>query len=392
VISQDKIEEWIQEVEERPGSAPNILRYIARRLADLSARNEELLADNLALRTGRRVEEYESRIANLEYQVELLKRQVGADPASASSDAGPDSAPAEQAALVLFTSAGQALRLPLDPAGPSDDRPAAVLKDPHQSPQDTPRLLTTSLAEELLFLFDSGRVLTQPAAALPAGDPAGLDWARAVRHEPQVGEELAAVLPVARMSLFEFVVQTSRRGHVKKLREDFFENHLANHYIGSGVRLAADRTCGLTLCGKDDLFVLVTREGAVFAMEVSRLPFTIEEALRLGPSDHVLTSFVTRGKDSLVLVTQTGKVIHREAAWLEPAASFKGRGQPAFSRARREAGVRLAGAAAVNESDWAAALDSQGRIWLHSIADLCSRGSLPAGEAGAEILSFSAAG
>jgi hypothetical protein len=64
MIGLEKIEEWVQEVEARPGSAPNILRYISRRLRDLSERNEELLAENILLRSGkksRRIREPDSK-------------------------------------------------------------------------------------------------------------------------------------------------------------------------------------------------------------------------------------------------------------------------------------------------------------------------------------------
>src|SRR5512133_4191717 len=74
-----KIEEWMKEAEARPESAVTIVRLIARRLGELTARNEELLAENIALQNGTRVEEYQKRIAHLEYQLDLLKRRFGAD-------------------------------------------------------------------------------------------------------------------------------------------------------------------------------------------------------------------------------------------------------------------------------------------------------------------------
>ena len=75
----DKIDEWIKEAETRPGSALMILKLVANRLRDLTERNEELLAENIALQDGSRVEEYQKRITHLEYQLELLKRRIGAD-------------------------------------------------------------------------------------------------------------------------------------------------------------------------------------------------------------------------------------------------------------------------------------------------------------------------
>jgi DNA gyrase/topoisomerase IV subunit A len=387
VVNIDKIEEWIQEVEQRPDSAPNILRYIARRLSDLTERNEELLSDNLALRTGRRVEEYERRIANLEYQIDLLKRQLGGEIAEDPGAPG-KAAPTSNPSLILFTALGQILRLEVDLPYHPDRQTAAAFEGEVRPGGSSPVLAAASSQEELVLLYDSGRTLTLPVPRIPASPPGMLIWKGAHLEEPQVGEELAAVLPAARMSLYEFVIQTSRRGFVKKLKEEFFETHLANHYIGAGVKLASDRTCGLTLCSRDDLFVLVTREGSIFSMEVSRLPFTIEEALRLSPSDQVLTSFVVQEKDYLLLAAQNGKIIQREASWVEPAASFKGRPQAAFSKARRDAGVRLVGAAAVREEDSAAFLTAGGKIMISPVSSLFSSGSLVEPGEEDEVLSF----
>src|SRR5574339_1296429 len=75
----NKIDEWMREAEARPESAVTIVRLIARRLRELTERNEELLVENIALQNGTRVEEYQKRIAHLEYQLDLLKRRFGAD-------------------------------------------------------------------------------------------------------------------------------------------------------------------------------------------------------------------------------------------------------------------------------------------------------------------------
>src|SRR6266508_5712313 len=74
-----KIDEWMKEAEERPESAVTIVKLVARRLRELTDRNEALLAENIALQNGTRVEEYQKRIAHLEYQLDLLKRRFGAD-------------------------------------------------------------------------------------------------------------------------------------------------------------------------------------------------------------------------------------------------------------------------------------------------------------------------
>src|SRR5687768_13745775 len=75
----NKIDEWMKEAEERPESAITIVKLISRRLRELTERNEELLAENIALQNGTRVEEFQKRITHLEYQLSLLKRRFGAN-------------------------------------------------------------------------------------------------------------------------------------------------------------------------------------------------------------------------------------------------------------------------------------------------------------------------
>ena len=75
----NKIDEWMKEAETRPESAVTIVRLVARRMVELTARNEELLTENIALQNGTRVEEYQKRIAHLEYQLDLLKRRFGSE-------------------------------------------------------------------------------------------------------------------------------------------------------------------------------------------------------------------------------------------------------------------------------------------------------------------------
>ena len=75
----NKIDEWMKEAETRPESAVTIVRLVSKRMVELTARNEELLAENIALQNGTRVEEYQKRIAHLEYQLDLLKRRFGSE-------------------------------------------------------------------------------------------------------------------------------------------------------------------------------------------------------------------------------------------------------------------------------------------------------------------------
>jgi hypothetical protein len=177
---------------------------------------------------------------------------------------------------------------------------------------------------------------------------------------------------------------------VKRIPGNYVEGYLAANFIGTGVVQKADKTCGLALCAKGERFIMASYEGALLGIETERLSFNIEEALRLKPGDFILTAFSAGENSSLLLVTQTGKAIHRESSWLESATSLKTQGQAIISPERHAKGVRLAGAAAVDEGDWAAAVASDGSLYLYRVADLFSKGVLIDGQEEAEILSFSA--
>jgi len=373
LINQDQMEEWIREVEERPQSGAVIVRFIIQRLKALTERNEELLAENIELRSGRRVEEYERRIANLEYQLELLRRQFGGEmPSGAALGAAVNTL-----SFLVYNPKGQVLRatVPLDEIGAGTV--VAHFQDQQALQSGGPaRLLVTHEHEELVLVFDSGRVKAIPTDQIPIHSPHALDWQDAFFAEPHAGEQLVTAFAVGKMGLFDYVLQISRRGCVKRMMRSSFEQHLAKSYIGAGIKQPPDKTCCLALSGKDGLLILATHEGFILAQEVQNLSYTIEEALKLSATDYLVSAFVLGQKPALLIVTHNGKVIHREKNWLEPAASSKSRGQAVFSQSRRDAGVRVIGAAAVDESDWAAALHLDGKISVHPAADLFAEGSI----------------
>jgi DNA gyrase/topoisomerase IV subunit A len=377
LINQDKIDEWVREVEERPISAPIILRYIATRLKDLAQQNEELRAENFDLRSGNKVEAYESRIANLEYQIELLKRQA-VQPAAASIS------------MLVYNQEGQVLRAEIPNADIAADHIAAAFKTAMPGDMSPVRLLMVGPHEELLFVFDSGRTVALPVTGIPSTVSDQMNWEQSFLQEPVGSEKLAVIVPVGRMSLVESVVQSTLRGFVKRMMRNFFESQVAKNYIGTGVKQQPDKACGLVLCVKDQLFLMASREGFLFSMDPERFPFAIEEAMRLRPTDYTVSSFCASREQSIVVVTNNGKVVNREFNWLEPANSFKNKGQTIFSQARRDAGIRVVSAVAASENEWGAALHQDGKITLHKMSDLFAAGSIPAIEADVELIDFAA--
>jgi hypothetical protein len=175
-----------------------------------------------------------------------------------------------------------------------------------------------------------------------------------------------------------------------------YETHIANDFIGSGVKQQPDQTCSLTFAKNDDLLAMVTREGFMFTKQFGELPYAIEEALRLSVTDYVLGAFAipagarqaASGRPELLFITNTGKAVQRDITWIEPAVSFKTRGQALVAPARRNAGTRLVGAALVSDGDWGVALLSDGRLVAHPVADLLSKGALPEVADDLQVVSF----
>src|SRR5688572_23816749 len=320
----NKIDEWIKEAETRPESGSLIVKLIAKRLQELTERNEELLAENIALQNGTRVEEYQKRIAHLEYQLDLLKRRFGSDDISLVQPR-PDSAETSTRNLLVYNAYGRILRTEINLATQSLGR----ITDEIINDREPARLLGLLSDEEVLLLFTSGRVSAFQVSDLPSVDIGGMwSWEQgALPDEPRAGEWLACITPISRLPLSDFFLQVSRRGCIKKTMTSVSQSILANHYLGKNALQRSDQPFDVTLCQKKERFVFVTHEGHVIGLDVDALSYSTEERIRLAASDYVIASFLPRHDESMLFVTQTGKVVHREGNSLELSKSALAKGQ-----------------------------------------------------------------
>jgi DNA gyrase/topoisomerase IV subunit A len=371
-----KIEEWMKEAEARPESAVSIVRLIARRLRELTERNEELLAENIALQNGTRVEEYQKRIAHLEYQLDLLKRRFGADE-SLLAELPVNVAEAAATDLLVYNTYGRILRIETKP----DIQSLGRITDEALANSEQPRLLAIPANEEVLLLFTSGRVSTQTVESISSVN-CGEAWTweqAALPDEPRAGEFLAGIMPLSRLPLSEFFLQVSRRGCVKKTMTSMAQSILGNHYLGKNTIQKSDQPFDATLCKKKDLFAFVTLEGRLLGLDVDELSYSAEERMRMTTTDYVIASFVPHPEKSLLFVTQTGKVIQRDYDSLELSRSPLSRGQALIPPSRLEQGVRFIGAASVREEDRIVALDATGSLTVHLAETMTGAGSIAAG-------------
>jgi DNA gyrase/topoisomerase IV subunit A len=366
----NKIDEWMKEVEERPESAATIVRLVMRRLRELSERNEELLAENIALQSGTRVEEYQKRIVHLEYQLDMLKQRFGMD-GSALDFASSESVPLN---LLIYNSQGRIFRIELA----AETKELGSLSGGLVTEHEPPRLLAVPSNENLLLLFTSGRVETCPLESIPLLE--GNVWAwdqAALPSEPRAGELLACVTPFSHLPLSDFLLQVSRRGFVKKTLTSMSESILGNHFLGKGAVNKSDQPFDLSLTRKNDRAALVTYEGKVIAFDADKLSYSAEERLHLSATDYVVGSFVLPADASMMCVTQTGKVICREGKSIETAKSSTAKGLALIPQARLEKGTRFMGAAAIRNTDQIAVLDAAGRIITYDVSTLMGSGAIP---------------
>jgi DNA gyrase/topoisomerase IV subunit A len=368
-----KIDEWMKEAETRPESAVTIVKLVAKRLRELTERNEELLAENIALQNGTRVEEYQKRIAHLEYQLDLLKRRFGSDELGIAQL--PTRAEvASTNSLLVYNNYGRVIRIEI----PADEQVLGRISDETLASSEQPRLVAVPSNEEVLLLFTSGRVSTCTVESLSTVE-AGAEWmwnTAALPDEPRAGEWLACIVPISHLPLSEFFLQVSRRGCIKKTMASMAQTILGNHYLGKGTLQKSDQPFDVTLCQKKDPVAFVTIEGKLLGLDVDELPYSAEDRIKLTASDYVIASFVPQLEESMLFVTQTGKVIQRDPDSLEPSKSPLAKGQALISPARLEQGVRFIGAASVREADRIAVLDLQGNLSIHSAGTVTGAGSV----------------
>lgn len=368
MITTNQIEDWIREIEERPSSAPLILRLIFKQLHTLTDRNDQLLSENILLRSKQKIDEYEQRINNLEFQLDLLKRQIGQGLASSSAQTD------KSVSLILYDIQGNIAR---------SDFPHKFNNSIHQQSKlinginnNSLRILITDPTEELLSVFDSGRTENFPASRIPVQEYSLLNWEKSLFIEPRGSEQLSSMLPIGKMTIYDYCTQVSRRGCVRNILLASFASHVSKNYTGTGIKQRPDQTCSLLLTNKKDQIILATREGYLTSISVDQLGFSAEEIIRLSTTDYIQTASVSKGEKYIVVVTDNGKIIQRDHEWIESSDTSRSKGQSVFSQARRDAGTRIAGLAVTNGDNWIVFLLSNGEVRFLPVNQLFATGTV----------------
>ena len=388
MFPSEKIEEWIQEVNQRPTSAPLIIQFIANRLNELTKWNEQLREENIALRSEKRVQEYEQQISYLNYQLDLLKRQFDGEIPSEELFQT-ISKPPDILNILVYDSLGRIARLELDENDMVDSK--IMLKFEKLATDGEPaRLLVVPSSEELLIIFTSGRIASLPVSSIPfvQMEAQSADWDQVqIPHEPAMDDALACLMPASKMALADFFMQISRRAFMKKIRMALAPSIMENLYIGRGAKLPGDQTLEVLLGHDADRYILLSEEGYLASITAEMLSFAVVDAMRLNSTDHLVGAFAIQPEQSLLVMTQVGKAIHRTAESIEDAEALNRKGKALYSTSRRKQGVRVVGGGPVEAGDWGLALHKNGVLNLHTVSSIIESGTISADD---EILSFTA--
>jgi hypothetical protein len=388
LISKEQINEWLEEIQTRPSSAQHIVKIIGMRLQELTAQNEALLEENIALRTGNQVEEYKRQIAHLGYQLELLKRQFNRRLSQVELDAVLDQTDrnndrdifplGSKYCILVYGENGRILSLKLDQEKIHDGMIIGRIEDSQNIQNAHPRMLVVPVTEELIWLFSSGRVATLPVASLinieEESENDNLLQSRK-NHEPLAGEELVCLAPIAQIAMSDFIVQVSRRAAFKKIDISMLDTILSKRYIGSGVRSKVDRSFSLNLTQKDDYLITISWQGYLKSLSIADAQVSVDRLMTLDERDYLVATFVCKFKQPLMVVTPSGKIISRVIDDEMKEKTGKSKGYALLSTKRREMGVKVIGAAAVQENTkWMLTLDLKGIIRAYDIGKIGASG------------------
>ncbi len=394
MVDRTKIQAWIKEIEQRPSSAALILNYIGNRLEELTSKNEELQAEIFALQSGNRVEAYENKIAHLEYQIDLLKRQGFAiDPETLPMCiklylTHHDSKATSK--LLIYDLTSRVAQLDFSPDLHQKFREIGQLSNIENIQPETFRMLSALPNEELLFVFDSGRVATVgiekislEQAQLSADEKVEkriISWDNVGKPiNTNGGEKLSCISSFSQLPFSDYFFLISRRGYSKKIRTSMASSIISNHYIGTGIQSKPDCLFTMSLVRSDERLVFMSHEGLLLGISTQSIPVSLEEIFKLNYSDHVVAFMKPKRDEFILVLTNIGKTVQIMLEQIEMANGIGTRGQGFLSAKRRNQGVRVIGAVAAREEDMGIIIDQFGKVSAIPIGELADAGTLPNG-------------
>jgi DNA gyrase/topoisomerase IV subunit A len=355
MIRKTDIQWWVLEARKYPESASVAIEFLAERLAQLDAENEQLRNELLRLRQGTSAETGSDQVQALRQKVDrleyLLKSQAATDPVAVLLSER------MQSARVLLSQ----LRHGSQHDGPAlDSRAALSLRC----------LLAARPHEELLLVTSHGRGTRQLVPDFPSlGDDQR--WPNSPSPWLRSGERLCLAAPTSDAPRFWTIA--TRRGHVQRFLRAAFEREMEEGDPLLQGLLQHDEPTAIVSGDRGDLLVF-TQWG--YATRFAHRSIDVQGALamELESGDQIVAALSLSQDRDILLVTASGCALRRHSEQVAARAKPGGSGKHLI-RARD-----VLGAFPYSGQDSLLFLTFRGRLVLVEAAQLALQDRLGKGQ------------
>lgn len=345
MIRKSDVQWWILEARKYPESASIAIEFLAERLAQLDAENEQLRNELLRLRQGVTADTGSGQVQALRHKVErleyLLKSQSATEPVAVllSEEL--------QSARVLLSEVQRICRT----GGRSLDSRAMLALC---------CLLAVRPHEELLLITSHGRGTKQ---LVPDLAPLGDDGRWPVAPSPWLrgGERLCVAAPTSEPPRFWTIA--TRRGYVQRFVRAAFEREMEQGDPLLQGLLQHDEPSAIVDGDRGDLVVL-TRWGYATRFAHRAIDVQGSLALQLDTGDELVATLSLSEDRDMLIVTAAGYGVRR------PSAQLPARAKPGGSGKRMIRAHDVLGAFPYTGEDSLLFLTSTGKLVLVDTGDI----------------------
>jgi DNA gyrase/topoisomerase IV subunit A len=313
MIRKGDIQWWVLEARKYPESASIAIEFLAERLAELDAENEQLRNELIRLRQGTSTEASSGQIQALRGQIEkleyLLKSQAAVEPSA-----------------VFYSDQLRSARMPLSEVQKRSRSGQAPL-DRHVV-LSLRCLLSARPHDELLLITSQGRGMMQLVPDLPPLSEDGR-WPNAPSPWLREGERLSVAVTIAEPPRFWTIA--TRKGYVQRFVRAAFEREMEGGDPLLRSLFDRDEASAIVDGDRGDL-VVFTRWG--YANRFSHRVIDVQGSLSidLESGDEVVGALSLPEEGEILIVTAAGLGIRRSTEQL-PARAKPGGGGKRLIRA-----------------------------------------------------------
>lgn len=319
MIRKSDVQWWVLEARKYPESASVAIEFLAERLAQLDAENEQLRNELLRLRQGASTETSSGQVQALRQKIErleyLLKSQAATEPVAILLSERLQSARILLSEVQRMSRAGERSL---------DDRATLALRC----------LLAVRPHEELLLLTSQGRGTRQLVPDVPLLGDEGR-WPNRPAPWLREGERLCVASTLSEAPRFWTIA--TRRGYVQRLVRAAFEREMEEGDPLLRNLLQHDEPSAIVHGDRGDLVVL-TRWGYAGRFAHRAIDVQGSVALELESGDELVAALALPEDQEILIVTSAGLGMRRDSRQLAARAKPGGRGKRLI-RARDVLGV-----------------------------------------------------